>query len=86
MSWGAGLATVLWIVGSALFSIYVGQFASYNKTYGSVGAVVVLMMWFYVSAFAVLLGAELNAELEHQTVRQHHWSAEANGVVRRLGG
>jgi membrane protein len=69
VSWGAGVATVLWIAGSALFSIYVGQFASYNKTYGSLGAVVVLMMWLYVSAFAVLLGAELNAELEHQTAR-----------------
>jgi membrane protein len=67
VSWGAAVATVLWIVGSALFSIYVGQFASYNKTYGSLGAVVVLMMWLYVTAFVVLLGAELNAELEHQT-------------------
>ncbi len=69
VSWGAAVATVLWIVGSALFSLYVGQFASYNKTYGSLGAVVVLMMWLYLSAFAVLLGAELNAELEHQTAR-----------------
>ena len=69
VSWGAAAATVLWIVGSALFSVYVGEFASYNKSYGSLGAVVVLMMWLYVSAFAVLLGAELNAELEHQTVR-----------------
>ncbi len=67
VSWGAALATILWIVGSALFSVYVGEFASYNKTYGSLGAVVVLMMWLYVSAYAVLLGAELNAELEHQT-------------------
>jgi membrane protein len=69
VSWGASAATLLWIVGSALFSVYVGEFASYNKTYGSLGAVVVLMMWLYVSAFAVLLGAELNAELEHQTAR-----------------
>jgi membrane protein len=69
VSWGAAVATVLWIAGSALFSLYVGQFASYNKTYGSLGAVVVLMMWLYLSAFAVLLGAELNAELEHQTAR-----------------
>jgi len=53
----------------ALFSVYVGEFASYDKTYGSVGAVVVLMMWLYVSAFAVLLGAELNGEMEHETAR-----------------
>jgi membrane protein len=69
VSWGAGAATALWIVGSALFSLYVGEFASYNQTYGSLGAVVVLMMWLYVSAFAVLMGAEVNSELEHQTVR-----------------
>jgi len=66
---GATVATALWIAGSALFSVYVGEFASYDKTYGSVGAVVVLMMWLYVSVFAVLLGAELNGEMEHETAR-----------------
>ena len=69
VTWGAAIATVLWIAGSALFSIYVGQFASYDKTYGSLGAVVVLLMWLYLTCFAVLLGAELNAEIEHQTAR-----------------
>jgi membrane protein len=69
VSWGAVAATILWIIGSALFSLYVGKFASYNRTYGSLGTVVVLLMWFWVSAFAVLLGAELNAEMEHQTAR-----------------
>lgn len=69
VSSGAVVATILWVVGSALFSLYVGKFASYNKTYGSLGAVVVLLMWFWVSAFAILLGAELNAEMEHQTAR-----------------
>lgn len=69
VSWGAVVATILWIVGSALFSIYVGEFASYDKAYGSLGAVVVLLMWLYLSAFAVLLGAAFNAELEHQTAR-----------------
>jgi membrane protein len=69
VSWGAAAATLLLIVGSALFSVYVGRFAAYNKTYGSLGAVVVLLMWFWMSAYAVLLGAELNAEMEHQTAR-----------------
>jgi membrane protein len=69
VSWGATIATLLWILGSALFSIYVGKFASYDKSYGSLGAVVVLLMWLYLSAFVVLLGAELNAEIEHQTAR-----------------
>jgi len=75
-NWGAVVATVLWLLGSALFSVYVGQFAAYNKTYGSLGAVVVLMMWLYVSAFAVLLGAELNAEMERQTERDTTEGAE----------
>lgn len=66
---GAAAATVLWIVGSIAFSLYVQNFASYNKTFGSLGAVVVLLMWFYLTAFIVCLGAELNAELEHQTAR-----------------
>ena len=69
VSWGAVLATVLWLIGSALFSWYVANFGSYNETYGSIGAVVVLMMWFWLSALIVLLGAELNAEMEHQTER-----------------
>ena len=67
LSWGAGVALALWLVGSALFSWYVTSFANYNKTYGSMGAVVILLMWFLLSAYAVLIGAELNAELERQT-------------------
>jgi membrane protein len=66
---GALAATVLWIIISALFSLYVGQFASYNKTYGSLGGVIVLMMWFWLTGFAIILGAEWNAEMEHQTAR-----------------
>jgi membrane protein len=80
VSWGAVLATALWLVGSALFSIYVGKFASYDKTYGSLGAVVVLLLWLYLSAFIVLLGAELNAEIEHQTARD-----STTGRPRPLG-
>jgi membrane protein len=67
--WGAVVATVLWLIGSALFSWYVASFGSYNETFGSVAAVAVLMMWFWLSAYFVLLGAELNAEMEHQTRR-----------------
>lgn len=69
VSWGAVLATVLWLAGSLVFSYYVSNFASYNKTYGTLGAVVILLMWFYLSSYVVLLGAELNAEMEHQTAR-----------------
>ncbi len=67
VSWGAVIATVLWLVGSIVFSWYVSNLADYNATYGSVGAVVILLMWLYLSAFAVLLGAEINSEMEHQT-------------------
>ncbi|MEK0084439.1 YihY/virulence factor BrkB family protein [Benzoatithermus flavus] len=64
---GSILAGVLWLLASLLFSFYVGHFASYDVTYGSLGAVVIVLMWFYISAFVVMLGAELNAELELQT-------------------
>lgn len=67
VSWGAAIATVMWIVASALFSLYVGHFGSYNKTYGSMGAVVILLTWFLLSAWMVLLGGEINAEMERQT-------------------
>jgi membrane protein len=69
VSVGALVATVLWVASSALFSFYASHFGSYNKTYGSLGAVIVLMMWLYISAFVVLLGGEINAELEHQTAK-----------------
>jgi membrane protein len=61
---GALIATALWLIASALFSWYVSSFGSYNETYGSVAAMAVVMMWFYLSAFAVLLGGEINAVLE----------------------
>lgn len=66
---GAVVATLLWLAGSLAFSFYVENFGSYNETYGSLGAVIILLMWFYVSAYCVCLGAELNGELEHQTRR-----------------
>lgn len=63
---GAGAAVVLWLITSVLFSVYVQNFANYNETYGSIGAVVVLMMWFWVSAFVFLVGAEIDSEIEQQ--------------------
>lgn len=69
VSRGAVVATALWVLASIAFSVYVRHFGSYNETYGSLGAVVVLLMWFWISAFIVLLGGELNAEAEHQTAR-----------------
>ena len=63
-SWGALAATGLWLIVSAVFSLYVGNFAHYDRMYGSFGAVVGFIMWLYLSNMIVLLGAELNAELE----------------------
>ncbi len=61
---GAGLATVLWLIASEVLSLYISRIGTFGATYGSLGAVVGIMMWFYISAYAVLLGAELNARLE----------------------
>ena len=58
------LATLLWLVSSYVLSLYVAKLANFDATYGSIGAVVGIMLWFYVSAYASLLGAELNAQLE----------------------
>jgi hypothetical protein len=63
------LATALWLVASVLFSWYLQNFANYNATYGSLGAVIGFMMWTWISVVILLGGAELNAELEHQTAR-----------------
>jgi membrane protein len=67
VSWGAALAVVIWLIGSALFSLYVTRFGNYNETYGAAGAVVILLMWFLLSSYAILIGAEINAEMERQT-------------------
>ena len=69
LSVGAVVATLLWLAGSALFSWYLSNFADYNATYGSLGAGIGLMMWLWLTSIAVLLGAEINAEIEHQTAR-----------------
>ena len=67
VSWGARAAAGLWLVASVGFSVYVSLLGNYNKTYGSLGAVIILLLWLYLSALAVLMGAELNAEMERQT-------------------
>jgi len=64
---GSVVAVLLWLLASMAFSFYLANFASYNETYGSLGAIVGTLMWFWVSAFVVILGAELNAETERQT-------------------
>lgn len=67
VSWGAVAATVLWLAGSGLFSLYAARFGDFNKTYGSMAAVAVTLLWFQLTSFVVLLGGLLDAEMEHQT-------------------
>jgi membrane protein len=67
VSLGSIVVTVLWAVVSLLFSLYVNNFGSYDKTYGAIAGVIVLMLWLQLTCFLVLLGAEINSEAEHQT-------------------
>lgn len=67
LSWGVVFSTVLWLVASVLFSFYLENFANYNATYGTLGALIGLMVWVWISVVILIVGAEINAELEHQT-------------------
>ncbi|MDX6260230.1 MAG: rane protein [Kribbellaceae bacterium] len=80
VSTGAAVATIIWLAASIGFSIYVATFGNYAKTYGSLAAVVILMLWLWLTAYAVLLGAEINAEAEQQTARD-----TTRGEPRPLG-
>ncbi|KRS18379.1 YihY/virulence factor BrkB family protein [Roseovarius indicus] len=66
---GAVVAMILWMIGTIGFSLYTQNFASYNETYGTLGGVIILLTWLWLSSFIVLAGAKLNAEIEHQTRR-----------------
>jgi membrane protein len=77
ISMGSGLATLLWLAATVGLGVYVARFGNYNATYGSLSAVVVLLMWFYVSAYAILLGATVNAVLWPER-RHHPASADAS--------
>src|SRR5215216_601640 len=66
---GSMAATVLWVLASVGFSVYVNAFGNYNKTYGALAGIIILMFWLYLTAFVVLVGAELNAEMELQTAK-----------------
>ncbi len=86
---GAALATVVWLLGSWAFGLYVGHFAAYSATYGPLAALIGLMMWFYLTAYIVLLGAEVNAALDAEWKReraQRQKSAPAAAVVGELAG
>ena len=77
---GAIVATLLWIIASIAFTVYVANFNSYDKTYGSLGGVIILLTWLYLSALTVLLGAVINAQAEKQTAKD-----STKGPSRAMG-
>src|SRR4051812_22084623 len=82
---GSLFATTLWLAISVVFKFYVAHFTSYNATYGAIGGVIVLMLWFYVSALAVLVGAELNAEIEHASPHGKDPGEKVPGEKKMIG-
>jgi membrane protein len=82
---GSILATLLWLVTSIAFRFYVTNFTSYNTTYGTIGGVIVLMLWFYVSGLAVLVGAEMNAEIEHASPYGKDPGEKVPGEKKKIG-
>ena len=82
---GAALATILWFVASLAFKLYVTNFSDYNATYGAIGGVMVLLLWFYVSGFAILVGAEMNAEIEHASPHGKEPGEKVPGQRKMIG-
>jgi membrane protein len=80
ITWGSAFAAVVWLAASALFSWYAANFGKFNETYGSVGAVIGFMTWLWISAIVILVGAEIDAEMEHQTARD-----TTTGAVKPMG-
>lgn len=82
---GAVAATVLWLLSSLGFKFYIANFTDYNAAYGAVGGIIVVLLWFYVSALAILVGAEMNAEIERASVHWDAAGAKVPGKKRVLG-
>jgi membrane protein len=82
---GAVLTTVLWLVASLGFKIYVSNLGAYTETYGTIGGVMVLLLWFYISGLVMLLGAELNAEIEHASPYGKAAGEKVPGQKRAIG-
>jgi membrane protein len=76
---GSLVGVLVWIGVSLLFRTYLHFFNSYSKTYGSLGAAIVLLLWLYISGLAILLGGEINAEIENAAARRGHPEAKAPG-------
>ena len=82
---GAVVATVLWLLATLGFKYYVVNLGAYTESYGALGAVMVLLLWFYLSGFAILIGAELNAEIEHASPAGKKPGEKVEGQKQQLG-
>jgi membrane protein len=82
---GSVVATTLWVMASLGFKVYLANFANYNETYGAIGGVMVLLLWFYVSGIALLIGAELNAEIEHASPHGKDVGEKVAGEKKKIG-
>jgi membrane protein len=82
---GSVVATALWVLVSLAFKLYIAFFGSYNETYGTLGGFIVLLTWFYLSGLAILIGAELNSEIEHASPYGKDIGEKVPGVKRKLG-
>jgi len=81
ITWGSAFAAVVWLAASILFSWYAANFGSYNKTYGSLGAIIGFMVWIWLSVIVILIGAGIDAEMGHQTARD-----TTTGAPKPMGG
>jgi hypothetical protein len=82
---GGLFAVVLWVIASAAFAFYVSNFGSYNKTYGSLAAVIIFLMWLWITNVVILLGAEMNAEIEHASPYGKDEGEKVPGEKRKIG-
>ncbi len=82
---GSVIATLLWVVVSLGLKLYISYFGNYNETYGTLGAFIVLLTWFYLSGLAILIGAELNAEIEHASPYGKDVGEKVPGEKRKIG-
>jgi membrane protein len=82
---GALLATVLWLIGSLAFRFYIVNFTSYEESYGAIGGVMVLLLWFYMSGLAIIVGAEMAAEIEHASPWAKDPGEKVPGEKKKIG-
>jgi membrane protein len=81
---GSFFATTLWLAASLGFKYYVANWGSYTETYGLLGAVMILLLWFYISGLVILVGAEMNAEIEHASPHGKDPGEKVAGQKRRI--